>query len=121
MAVVVVGGCAGPRPAPELPARPAPAGGVLDEGDLIDLPVTAAEAYDTDSDPLYRLLVAEFAGQRGRLDLAVDQYVETAKQLRDLAIAKRATRIAIFAHDDAAALQAAQIWVDQAPGDPEAR
>ncbi len=93
---------------------------VLNEGNLIDPPSSAA-AFDTDSEPLYRLLVAEFAGQRGRMDIAVEHYVETAKQLRDLEIAKRATQIAVFARNNKAALQAASIWVEKAPEDTEAR
>lgn len=117
----LLGGCA---TAPVAPVRvdPVPAERViLNEGDLIELPSAAYDTFDVESDPLYRLLVAEFAGQRGRLDLAVEHYVETARQLQDLEIAKRATRIAVFARNDAAALEAAKIWVAKAPEDTEAR
>ena len=78
-------------------------------------------AFDVDNDPLYRLLVAEFAGQRGQMDVAVDHYAAIASQLRSLDVAKRATRIAVFARDNEAALAAAKIWVEKAPSDTEAR
>ncbi len=94
---------------------------ILNNGNLLELPATATSDFDSDSEPLFHLLVAEFAGQRGRMDLAVEHYLETAKQLRDLDIAKRATRIAVFARNNEAALETAKIWVEQAPGDTEAR
>lgn len=94
---------------------------ILNNGNLLELPVTASAEFESDDEPLYHLIVAEFAGQRGRMDLAVEHYLETAKELRDLSIAKRATRIAVFARNNAAALEAAKIWVEQAPDDTEAR
>ncbi len=94
---------------------------ILNNGDLLELPVTASAEFESDDKPLYHLIVAEFAGQRGRRDLAVEHYLETTKQLRDLEIAKRATRIAVFARNDVAALETAKIWVEQAPDDTEAR
>ena len=104
-------------------AAPLPAGErvILNEGNVVGRPGIPAAHFDTDSEPLFRLLVAEFAGQRGQMATAVEHYVATAKQLKDLEIAKRATRIAVFARDDAAALEAAKIWVEKAPDDPEAR
>ncbi len=94
---------------------------ILNNGNLLELPVTASAEFESDDKPLYHLIVAEFAGQRGRRDLAVEHYLETTKQLRDLEIAKRATRIAVFARNDVAALETAKIWVEQAPDDTEAR
>ena len=94
---------------------------ILNNGNLLELPVTASAEFESDDKPLYHLIVAEFAGQRGRRDLAVEHYLETTKQLRDLEIAKRATRIAVFARNDVAALETAKIWVEHAPDDTEAR
>jgi len=94
---------------------------ILNEGNLVSQPSITEDRFDVDADPLYRLLVAEFAGQRGRMDVAVENYVATAKQLQDLEIAKRATRIAVFARNNAAALETAKIWVAKAPQDMEAR
>ncbi|MGE3846441.1 MAG: tetratricopeptide repeat protein [Gammaproteobacteria bacterium] len=82
-------------------------------------PPAAPFAYE--NDPYYRLLMAEFAGQRGHLDVAVNNYVELAQTLRDPALAERATRIAVFARDDEAGLLAARTWVELDPRDMDAR
>ncbi len=65
--------------------------------------------------------MAEFAGQRGHLDVAVKNYVELASSLRDVGLAERATRIAVFARDDESALSAARTWVELDPKDMDAR
>ena len=41
---------------------------------------------------LYQLLVAEVAGQRGQLDVAVVNYLAAAEASRDAGVAERATR-----------------------------
>ncbi len=120
LGVLVIGGCATPAAPPPSVVPEVQAPVVLNEGNVIAPPAPAVP-FDTDSEPLFQLLVAEFAGQRGRLDIAVRHYVETAKQLQDLAVAKRATRVAVFARNNEAALQAATIWVEKAPEDTEAR
>ncbi len=80
-----------------------------------------AAPFEYGQDPIYRLLIAEFAGQRGDLDTAVQQYLALAETLRDVNLAQRATRIAVFARNDASALAAARVWVELAPLDMEAR
>ena len=94
---------------------------LLNEGHLVPTAPGAQPYQDVDTDPLLRLLVAEFAGQRGQMPLAVEHYVRAAKDTRDLEVAKRATRVAIFARNDAQALAAARIWVELAPEDAEGR
>lgn len=69
----------------------------------------------------YDLLVAEFALQRGEYELALGNYLEQAQVTRDVAVTERATRIAQFLKSDRAALQAAKLWVDVEPDDPEAQ
>jgi tetratricopeptide (TPR) repeat protein len=125
LAVAVwLGACAAPVPprvaapqpvAPEVSQKTAP------EADVIIAEPTPADDFDYESDVVYRLLIAEFAGQRAHFDVAIDNYIAVAKELRDVEIAKRAARIAVFARDEEAALEAAKIWVEQAPGDVEAR
>ena len=124
--MLVLNGCAStpaPRQVPKAKIAPAEVYDpvILNEGNLLLLPRSAWAKFDSDSYPLYHLIVAEFAGQRGQMDLAVEHYLETSKQLRDLDIAKRATRIAVFARKNEAALETAKIWVEQAPDDTEAR
>lgn len=66
------------------------------------------------------LMVAEIAGQRGKIDVAIANYVEAAKISQDPSVAERASRIAVFGRNDKAALDAATIWVKLAPKSAEA-
>ena len=68
-----------------------------------------------------KLLVAEIAGQRGRLTTAVRYYVEAAELSQDPAIAERAARIAVYARETKKALQAARLWVALSPLNLDAR
>lgn len=70
---------------------------------------------------LYKLLLAELAGHRGKLDVAVENYRELAAATRDPKVAERAARIAVYARDDAAALEAARLWVELDPRNPDPR
>lgn len=65
------------------------------------------------------LLLAELAVKRGRLDVAVEQYVYAARYTHDAKIAERATRIAFFAGRDKEALEMAKIWEAADPGNPD--
>lgn len=84
-------------------------------------PVTAAVPSVLTEDTMYKLLVAEFAGRRGALDLSVANYLDLARETRHPELARRATTIAVFSRDNEAALEAAQIWAEAAPDDMEAR
>jgi len=81
---------------------------------------TAKTKKELTGEVLNYLMVAEIAGQRGKLDVAVANYVQAAKISQDASIAERASRIAIFARKDKAALEAGAIWVKLAPKDAEA-
>ncbi|VAX14674.1 FIG140336: TPR domain protein [hydrothermal vent metagenome] len=70
---------------------------------------------------LYHLLSGEIAGQRGQFTQAVAQYMQALKLEPDPKVAERAARIAVFAHDDRSALEAAQIWVKLEPSNLEAQ
>ena len=82
-------------------------------GDTSDIDVT--------DDAVFQILVAEFAGQRGRLEMAVTQYLAAAKSLQSVEVAERAARIAVFARRYDAAIEAAQIWASLTPDSFEAR
>ncbi len=56
------------------------------------------------------LLTAEFALQAGRLDEAARAYLAAARAADDVALAERATRIALLAKDDAVAAEALKLW-----------
>ncbi len=71
-------------------------------------------------DILFKVLVAEVAGQRGNIDIAVENYMELARTTRDPAVIERATRIAVYARDDQAAYEAAELWVEIDPDNTDA-
>ncbi|MDO8932881.1 MAG: tetratricopeptide repeat protein [Rhodocyclaceae bacterium] len=70
---------------------------------------------------LHQFLVAEMAGHRGQMALAVGAYRDLAKSTRDPRVARRAAEIAIYARQYDAALDAARIWVDADPDSQGAR
>ena len=72
-------------------------------------------------DTLYSLLSAELAGQRNRLDIALDNYVTQAINTQDPGVSERALRIAEYLGADQAALDTALIWAKNAPDDLEAQ
>lgn len=73
-----------------------------------------------DPELLYLLMSAEIAGQRGQLDVAVQNYLRAAELSQDATIAERATRIAVYGRDDKSTLRAASIWVKLQPDNMEA-
>lgn len=64
---------------------------------------------------LYQFLLAEVAGQRGKLDLSTQAYLNLAQNTRDPRIAQRATEVALFARASEQALQAATLWQELDP------
>lgn len=85
-------------------------------------PPPPAEDIASDLSPelLFRLMLAEVAGQRGQIGLAVQQYLAAAKESLDPKIIERAARIAVYARDSKSALEAAQLWVGAQPNNIEA-
>jgi tetratricopeptide (TPR) repeat protein len=69
---------------------------------------------------LYSLLVAEVAGQRQQFDVSLANYVDQARKTQDPGIAERATRIAQYLGINHYILEAAHIWVLNAPTDAQA-
>ncbi|SDT28644.1 tetratricopeptide repeat protein [Pseudomonas oryzae] len=84
---------------------------------------TAAPAPSASFSPdtLYSLLAAELAGQRERYDIALANYMEQAHATGDPAVAERAYRIAEYVGAEDAALDAALLWADSAPGNLDAQ
>lgn len=70
---------------------------------------------------LYKILVAEFAGQREQYILAVHYLLDVAESSQDAELAERATRIALYARRYDLVIQAARLWVEIAPDNPDAR
>ncbi len=70
---------------------------------------------------LYQLLVAELAGMRGDIELALTNYVQQARASRDPIIIERALRIATYVNAGEEQLQMAALWVEMEPEKLEAR
>ena len=70
---------------------------------------------------LHQFLVAEFAGHRGQMALAVSAYQDLVVKTRDPRVARRAAEIALYAHQYNAALDDARIWVEADPDSEPAR
>ncbi len=123
-ASLVLAGCADLKPA-EDSGSPGVAPSAVEEP-AAETPAVSAErapAATTGSseENLYKLLVAEIAGRRGRMDLSLDNYLDVARTTRDPAVAERAVRIAVFAHDQEGGLEAASLWTEIAPDSTDAR
>jgi len=101
------------QPAPAAATKPAAAGA---QGAEAPAPEDASSG-----DNLYKLLVAEIAGRRGRMDLSLKNYLEVARSTRDPAVAERAVRIAVFARNQEGGLEAASLWTQIAPDSTDAR
>jgi tetratricopeptide (TPR) repeat protein len=76
---------------------------------------------ELDQQLLFKLLVGEIAQQRGQTAVAVQAYLEVARETKDPRIAQRATEIAWNARMSASALEAASIWLQAEPDSPQAR
>jgi tetratricopeptide (TPR) repeat protein len=70
---------------------------------------------------VFDMLVAEFAIQRRRFDLALAYYMKQAARTRDVGVTAHALRIARHIGAEEQALQLARLWVELAPDDPQAR
>ncbi|MDQ7076165.1 MAG: tetratricopeptide repeat protein [Gammaproteobacteria bacterium] len=68
-----------------------------------------------DPELIYRVLVAELAGRRGNMSLALQQYLIAAESSNDVRLARRATRIALFGHAWPQASQGAARWLELDP------
>ncbi len=82
---------------------------------------SVSPAREFKKEELFRLLVAEFAANQGDLALAVSNYVAVAKESRDPGVAERAMRFAIYAKDEVAALEAAELWTEISPEEEQVR
>ena len=80
----------------------------------------AAAGSDDDSRLMFEILVAELAGRRGRLDVALEGYLSAAGRTPDPRVAERAARLAAFSADWERAGEAVERWRELAPENPEA-
>ncbi len=71
--------------------------------------------YSVESELIYQVLAGELAGHAGAIEEAVDHYSEATKISKDPMIARRATRIALYAGNNERALESAKRWVKLSP------
>lgn len=67
------------------------------------------------SDLVYKILSAEIAGRRGRVDIAAQNYFDAATSSGDSRVAERAVKLAMYARDWPQAGTAVDRWVELAP------
>ena len=112
---------------PAWAADPAEPGGNPHEGIVLphglDSDTAAARLPKQELTPklLYQFLLAEIAGARSNVNLAVGTYLDLARTTRDPRIAKRATELAMYSRQPDAALEAGRIWVEADSDAPQAR
>ncbi len=112
---IALAGCAAMAPdstRSEIQPRPAD-GSTPSEREASPTPLT--------QEVLYKVLVAEMAGRRGEVSLALDNYLEVAELTRDPGAAERAVSIAVFARDEQRGIKAARLWTEVSPGNLDAR
>ncbi len=116
---LVVASCAPTRQGPVTPTAPEPVGASGAPPARSTRVEPVRPQLELTEDLLYKLLLAEVAGHRGRLDISIENYLSLARSTRDHRLVERAARIAVYARDDAAALTAARIWVELDPHNPD--
>jgi len=69
------------------------------------------EAASFDPDVMFMVMIAEVAGQRGRLDIALEGYLEAARRVKDPRFAERAATIALYMKDKEKTDEAVRLWL----------
>lgn len=80
-------------------------------GDANEMPI------ELTGDLLYQLLVGEFAGGNGDLEMSVDSYQQASELSADKRVAARATYIAIYSQQYEQALEILARWEELSPED----
>jgi tetratricopeptide (TPR) repeat protein len=128
LAASLLAACAPIQPRPAGEVQPADDTAAASDTVQVEVPAPVAPVakgpelpkIDLDEQTMYELLLAEIAGQRGDIAVATQAYLDVARRTRDPRIAKRATEVALFARNGAAATEAATIWVDTDPNSLQA-
>jgi len=70
---------------------------------------------------VFKYLVAEVAGQRGELGLSTKLFYDLAKSSRDVRLAERAAKVAMYSKNAQAALETAKLWLELDANSTEAQ
>ena len=123
VAVLLLAGCAVNPREQGMSVPPAPKQ-VAEQSKVSPPPAPVAAAEPSESIPpdvMYKVLVAEVALQRGHYNVAIKNYLQLGETRQDPRMLERAARIAVYAHDDKDALEAAKQWVALEPKNIDAR
>lgn len=71
--------------------------------------------YEARGELMYQMLIAEMAGRRGRVDLAMDGYLKASRAIDDPRLAERAARLAVYAKAWDTAREAGERWIALEP------
>jgi len=74
----------------------------------------------SDSQLMFELMIAELAGRRGQLDVAMTGYIRAADRTNDPRVADRASRLAVYGRQWQEAERMAKRWQDLEPESIEA-
>ena len=121
--VVLCAACV-PTPTTVRPGSPLEAAEEPFQPEAARIVVRAADApapQALEQDPIFQLLLAEFAGKREQYDEAIRRYTALALSRRDPALAERAARVAMFGNRTDDALANARLWSELQPGNLDAR
>lgn len=77
--------------------------------------VQAAPDPGDENDPVFLMLAAEVAGQRGQYELALDYYMRALQLTHDPQVAARATQVAVYVKNADKATEAAELWAELDP------
>ncbi len=86
---------------------------------LPDQSAPSYQAGELNQESVYDLLLAEIAGQRQQFDQALALYLKQARLTGDAGVAERATRVAQYLRQPDAMAEAAELWRQAAPDNPE--
>lgn len=117
--LLLLPGCAiqGTAPAQDSP----PAGNELSAPDTARDEEAQLPIRDFETETLYELLLAEFAGIREQVEPALEIYTIQAHETRDPGVIERAIHIATFLRRGDVILELAQLWVEVEPDNVDVR
>lgn len=70
---------------------------------------------------VFKYLAAEVAGQKGELGISTQLFYDLAKSSRDVRLAERAAKVAMYSKNAQAALETAKLWVELDANSTEAQ
>jgi len=70
---------------------------------------------------VFKYLAAEVAGQKGELGISTQLFYDLAKSSRDVRLAERAAKVAMYGKNAQAALETAKLWVELDANSTEAQ